>query len=139
MHTDYIFPSENGLRCDVSQLQIGPIHVVGEFHFSVSRFGFEQLSAATHYNELAPEVGLHLCLDGYHMGVGMTIRGRRVRKSVFAASRTIHLGVFTGVNSTIWRRGMAELYGVAMKICAVRSCRRVLIAATMWVLLCTNR
>ena len=31
---------------------------------------FEQLSAATHYNELAPEVGLHLCLDGYHMGVG---------------------------------------------------------------------
>ena len=70
MHTDYIFPSENGLRCDVSQLQIGPIHVVGEFHFSVSRFGFEQLSAATHYNELAPEVGLHLCLDGYHMGVG---------------------------------------------------------------------
>ena len=25
MHTDYIFPSENGLRCDVSQLQIGAI------------------------------------------------------------------------------------------------------------------
>ena len=70
MHTDYIFPSENGLRCDVSQLQIGAIGVSGEFHFSVSRFGVEQLSAATHYHELEPEAGLHLYLDGHHMGVG---------------------------------------------------------------------
>jgi beta-galactosidase len=70
MHTDYIFPSENGLRCDVSQLQIGAIFVSGGFHFSVSRFGFDQLSASTHYHQLEPEAGLHLCLDGYHMGVG---------------------------------------------------------------------
>ena len=70
MHTDYIFPSENGLRCDVSQLQIGAINVSGAFHFGVSRFGFEQLSAATHYHQLVPEAGLELCLDGYHMGVG---------------------------------------------------------------------
>jgi beta-galactosidase len=70
MHTDYIFPSENGLRCDVSQLRIGAINVSGAFHFGVSRFGFQQLSAATHYYQLVPEAGLHLCLDGYHMGVG---------------------------------------------------------------------
>ena len=70
MHTDYIFPTENGLRCDVSQLQIGAINVSGAFHFGVSRFGIEQLSAATHYYQLEPETSLHLCLDGYHMGVG---------------------------------------------------------------------
>jgi beta-galactosidase len=58
------------LRCDVSQLQIGAINVSGAFHFGVSRFGIEQLSAATHYYQLEPETSLHLCLDGHHMGVG---------------------------------------------------------------------
>ncbi len=70
MHTDYIFPSENGLRCDVSLAQIGPVEIAGRFHFGLSRYGINQLMAATHYYELQPEEGLQVCIDGYHMGVG---------------------------------------------------------------------
>jgi beta-galactosidase len=70
MHTPYIFPSENGLRCDVSRLHVGEISVQGHFHFSVSPYGFEQLKTATHDHQLVSESHLHLCIDGFHMGVG---------------------------------------------------------------------
>ena len=70
LHTDYIFPSENGLRCDVSQAQIGAATISGRFHFGVSRYGREQLTEATHYHQLRPQGGLHVSIDGYHMGVG---------------------------------------------------------------------
>jgi beta-galactosidase len=70
LHTDYIFPSENGLRCDVSQAQIGAATISGRFHFGVSRYGREQLTEATHYYQLRPQGGLHVSIDGYHMGVG---------------------------------------------------------------------
>ena len=70
MHTPYIFPSENGLRCDVSRLQVGEISVQGHFHFGVSPYGFEQLRSATHDHQLVSESHLHLCIDGFHMGVG---------------------------------------------------------------------
>ena len=70
MHTDYIFPTENGLRCDTTNLRVGDVHVSGCFHFAVSRYGYEQTASATHYHQLTPESNLHLCLDGFHMGVG---------------------------------------------------------------------
>ncbi|MCX9565322.1 beta-galactosidase, partial [Vibrio cholerae] len=38
LHTPYIFPTENGLRCDTRQLQVGALEVEGHFHFSLSRY-----------------------------------------------------------------------------------------------------
>ncbi len=70
MHTPYIFPTENGLRCDVRLLDLERIAVSGWFHFSVSEYGQEQLSSATHDHQLAAEGGMYLYLDGFHMGVG---------------------------------------------------------------------
>ncbi|MFM5580580.1 beta-galactosidase [Aeromonas veronii] len=70
MHTPYIFPSDNGLRCDTRQLQLGSTTVSGNFHFSASRFSQQQLAAARHQSDLVAEEGLWVCLDGAHMGVG---------------------------------------------------------------------
>ena len=70
MHTDYIFPSENGLRCEVSAMSLGDVHVGGAFNFSVSPYGQAQLAAAGHTHSLTPEAALYVYLDGYHMGVG---------------------------------------------------------------------
>jgi beta-galactosidase len=70
MHTDYIFPSENGLRCDVSAMTLGNLHVAGQFNFSVSKYGQTKLAAARHTHDLTPEAGLYVYIDGYHMGVG---------------------------------------------------------------------
>jgi beta-galactosidase len=70
MHTDYIFPSENGLRCDVSQMQVGELSVRGNFHFAVSEFSQENLATAKHTNELVKQDCIYVRLDGFHMGVG---------------------------------------------------------------------
>ena len=70
MHTPYIFPSDNGLRCDTCELTIGDLEINGQFHFSVSVYGQTQLAKAAHTNELIPENGLYVYLDGFHMGVG---------------------------------------------------------------------
>ena len=70
MHTPYIFPTENGLRCDAHLLDLERIEVSGRFHFSVSEYGQEQLMSATHEHQLSAEGGLYLYLDGFHMGVG---------------------------------------------------------------------
>ena len=70
MHTGYIFPSENGLRCDVKEASIGDLLIAGDFHFSVSRHSQANLAAAKHTNELVAEQKLYVCLDGFHMGVG---------------------------------------------------------------------
>ncbi|MFC5704723.1 beta-galactosidase [Aeromonas eucrenophila] len=70
LHTGYVFPTDNGLRCDTRQLQLGEIAVEGQFHFSVSRYSQQQLAQARHQTDLRAEGGLHLCLDGFHMGVG---------------------------------------------------------------------
>jgi beta-galactosidase len=70
MHTPYVFPSDNGLRCDTSELTLGNINVKGAFHFSVSRYGQQQLAAAKHNHELIAEPGLYVYLDALHMGVG---------------------------------------------------------------------
>ena len=70
MHTDYIFPSDNGLRCDCSRLTLGDITVSGDFQFSVSPYDQTKLKMAKHPTELTPNDYLSLYLDGFHMGVG---------------------------------------------------------------------
>ncbi|WP_195743449.1 beta-galactosidase small subunit-related protein, partial [Serratia marcescens] len=43
LHTPYIFPGENGLRCDTRSLRYGGWRIDGRFHFSLSRYGLQQL------------------------------------------------------------------------------------------------
>lgn len=70
MHTNYIFPSENGLRCDVVEAQVGELLVRGDFHFAVSEFSQDNLALAKHTNELVKQDSIFVRLDGFHMGVG---------------------------------------------------------------------
>ncbi|HEN3613070.1 TPA: beta-galactosidase [Yersinia enterocolitica] len=70
MHTPYIFPSENGLRCNTSMLSYGNWQLTGQFHFGISRYSTQQLMAASHQHLLRSEAGTWLNIDGFHMGVG---------------------------------------------------------------------
>ncbi|WP_313668302.1 beta-galactosidase [Atlantibacter sp.] len=70
MHTPYIFPTENGLRCDTRQLQWGKWNVEGDFHFSLQPYGTEQLTRVDHWHRMQPEEGVWITLDGQHMGIG---------------------------------------------------------------------
>ncbi|MGF1696809.1 beta-galactosidase [Vibrio lamellibrachiae] len=70
MHVDYIFPSENGLRCDVKQAQVGDVNIEGDFHFSVSRYSIDSLAQAKHTNELVKDDFIYVRVDGFHMGIG---------------------------------------------------------------------
>lgn len=70
LHTPYIFPCENGLRCDTRELQLGGLQVSGQFHFRVSPFSTRQLAETRNQYQLQPEQGLYLHLDGFHMGIG---------------------------------------------------------------------
>lgn len=69
-HTPYIFPSDNGLRCDTRSLQLGTLSVQGDFHFNLSRYSQAALAAARHQHELVEDEGLYLHIDAEHMGVG---------------------------------------------------------------------
>ncbi|SIO96857.1 beta-galactosidase [Vibrio spartinae] len=70
MHTPYIFPTDNGLRCDTRKLSLGGISVQGEFHFSVSRYSQAMLETARHTHELVADEVVYLHVDGFHMGIG---------------------------------------------------------------------
>ena len=70
MHTPYIFPTENGLRCDTRELAFGAHQLQGHFHFSLSRYSQQQLRDTTHRHLLREEPGCWLNLDAFHMGVG---------------------------------------------------------------------
>lgn len=70
MHTPYIFPSENGLRCDVSEAIIGHLVISGDFALGITEFGLEQLMQANHEAALVPRETLSVHIDGFHMGVG---------------------------------------------------------------------
>lgn len=70
LHTPYIFPSDNGLRCDTKWLALDAIEVRGDFHFSVSQFDQQQLTQAKHSNELTTTQQLYINIDHKHMGVG---------------------------------------------------------------------
>jgi len=70
LYTPYVFPSENGLRCDTRELHYGAHHWRGNFHFNISRYSQQQLHATSHRHLLKEEPGTWLNIDGYHMGVG---------------------------------------------------------------------
>lgn len=70
MQTPYIFPTENGLRCDTRELDFGAHALRGRFHFSISRHSQRQLRETTHQHLLRDEPGCWLSLDAFHMGVG---------------------------------------------------------------------
>ena len=70
LHTPYIFPTDNGLRCDTRQLNVGQHQLEGDFHFSVSRYSQTQLRETSHHHLLREEPGCWLNLDAFHMGVG---------------------------------------------------------------------
>jgi len=70
LHTPYIFPTENGLRCNTRQLTLGQHQLDGDFHFGVSRYSQTQLRETSHHHLLREESGCWLNLDAFHMGVG---------------------------------------------------------------------
>jgi len=70
LYTPYIFPTDNGLRCDSKILEIGELLVSGEFLFSASQYSQSQLGAAKHTNELVADGAVHIHIDHQHMGVG---------------------------------------------------------------------
>ncbi|HBM3184435.1 TPA: beta-galactosidase [Klebsiella oxytoca] len=70
MTTPYIFPTENGLRCDSKTLDWGRWNVGGNFHFSVQPYGTTQLMETDHWHWMKPENGVWITLDAQHMGIG---------------------------------------------------------------------
>ncbi len=74
LYTPYIFPSENGSRGQVSQLEFGRQKISAyeeqNFSFNLSRFSQQQLAKVSHRNLLNAENGVWLSIDGYRMGVG---------------------------------------------------------------------
>ncbi|WP_345829037.1 beta-galactosidase [Erwinia sp. HDF1-3R] len=70
MHTPYVRPCENGLRCDTRMLRFGAHRLSGHFHFNIGRYSPRQLDITTHRHLLTPEEGCWLNIDGFHMGVG---------------------------------------------------------------------
>lgn len=70
MSTPYIFPTENGLRCETKSLDWGIWKVRGHFHFSVQPYSTEQLIGVSHWHRMTPEDGVWVSLDAQHMGVG---------------------------------------------------------------------
>lgn len=70
MHTPYIFPTDNGLRCGTEKLTLNNISIKGNFLFTVSQFGGQQLAQAKHTNELFAQNQIYLCIDHQQMGVG---------------------------------------------------------------------
>jgi beta-galactosidase len=70
MHTNYVFPTENGLRCDVKQATIGDMQLKGHFHLGVSQYTQQNLIEAQHINELVKQPKLIVSVDGFHMGIG---------------------------------------------------------------------
>jgi len=70
MVTPYVFPTENGLRCNTQELNWGGWRVDGLFHFSIMPYGSKQLMDVDHWHLLRAEPGIWITLDAQHMGVG---------------------------------------------------------------------
>ena len=70
MQTRYIFPTDNGLRCNNQWLNVGNLTVSGKFHFSVSEYGQAQLDSAKHTSDLTAQDCVFVYIDHAHMGVG---------------------------------------------------------------------
>lgn len=70
LYTPYVFPTENGLRCETQCLEYGDNRWLGKFHFNISRFSPLQLRETSHRHLLVEEAGTWINLDSFHMGVG---------------------------------------------------------------------
>ncbi|MFB9136636.1 beta-galactosidase [Vibrio olivae] len=70
MYTPYIFPTDNGLRCETRWLKVNSLMISGDFQFSVSQYSQQQLAQAKHSNDLVAEDKLYVHIDHKHMGVG---------------------------------------------------------------------
>lgn len=70
MFTGYIFPTDSGLRSGTNWMQVNDVEVSGEFLFSVNQYSQQQLTNATHTNELNEEEHVYVRIDHQHMGVG---------------------------------------------------------------------
>lgn len=70
LYTPYVFPSENGLRCETNWLAFGDNCWNGKFCFGLSQFSQQALTTTTHRHLLQKDEGVWLNIDGYHMGVG---------------------------------------------------------------------
>ncbi|CCN49915.1 Beta-galactosidase [Vibrio nigripulchritudo MADA3029] len=72
--TPYIFPSESGLRCDVSTASVGDLNIAGvrgqAFHLGISQYEPRQVSQAMHTCDLTLSGQLYVNVDTAHMGVG---------------------------------------------------------------------
>ena len=69
LHTPYVFPTDNGLRCDTRALQLGI------WRWRALPLQRQPLQSAAAGRSPSPDRsggsgGTHLCLDGFHMGVG---------------------------------------------------------------------
>lgn len=72
-YTPYIFPSENGLRTDVTDIILNHQKITvsqAPISFQVSRFSQNELMQKKHRQELTADQGIWINLDGFHMGVG---------------------------------------------------------------------
>ncbi|MDF7667194.1 beta-galactosidase [Orbaceae bacterium ESL0727] len=71
LYTPYIFPCENGLRCDVDKLQLNTMTVTGyHFKFNINRYGTHELTEKSHRHLLVSNGFAHVSIDAYHMGIG---------------------------------------------------------------------
>jgi beta-galactosidase len=77
LHTNYVYPQENGNRTETKWLSLRNnnetgLFIVGkdEFEWSLSSYSTQQLENATHINELEEEEHLTLNIDGKQMGLG---------------------------------------------------------------------
>ncbi|KDN11236.1 Beta-galactosidase [Gilliamella apicola] len=71
LYTPYIYPCENGLRCEVKRLQLNEMIITGhQFKFNVNQYGTEQLIEKTHRHLLEPRSCAYISIDAYHMGIG---------------------------------------------------------------------
>ncbi len=77
MHVPYVRPCECGGREDVRFLEISDgngrgIRVTADrlFHFSALPWSVEEYAKADYQEDLPKSSAVHLCLDGYHAGLG---------------------------------------------------------------------
>ncbi len=70
---NYSYPQANGLRTDIRELQVGPLHVIAPelFSFSLHPYSTEMLEKAAHTCDLNYDEFIHeLHLDYVQMGIG---------------------------------------------------------------------
>jgi beta-galactosidase len=106
MHTPYIVPGENGLRCDVEWLALrdaagGGLLLAAEpaMMAAVSPYSTAELERATHDHELCASDELTVSLDHAHMGVG----------GDDSWSRSVYAEHLVGAGRYTWTLGIVPL------------------------------